>query len=499
MVQKVNRYLIYTRVSERGSTWHERGIESSCETQEAICRRHIKAIDPEGKIVRVVKDEFHGARKGIPPAMVQLMQSLDRNDADWDVLVVAKLDRFSRSQLNGNRLYIKLDECGKGLISIQEGLDFASIHGRMIMGILLSTGQAQAEQIAKDTKDRMRQSAAKGHYVTGRAPFGFKKSKEKHNVLIPDEENAEQVKKIFMLYNSGHSITEICKQFDMPKNTILKMLKNPVYIGKINFAGTVFDGLHEPLISVDVWLGVQERLPKKKTRQRLNQQKYNYLLSGIIKCQCGKTMSPCTQTKNGKRIPYYRCNDTIRCKHRKYIRADEIEKKVIRQIIKAHTTPRVMDLVAKQIRNRAGNSVDSIYAEINAVECAIRDYQKKAKNIIKAFSNGLVSEDNAAALNQELAESKAKQVSLIDELETLMARKKASEENEVNAKQIANLFNKMAANLENCQDFGAMRSFVRACIVKVIRHDDRFMVHYSLGSTMGSQWHPLVVQIELAA
>lgn len=499
MVRKLTRYVIYTRVSERGSTWHERDIESSCDTQEVMCRAHVQRIDPSGKIVRVVKDEFQGARKGIPPNMRALMTELRTNTAPWDVLVVTKLDRFSRSQLNGNRLYAQLDESGKGLISIQEGLDFASIHGRMIMGILLSTGQAQAEQIAKDTRDRMLQAAANGFYVTGRAPYGFTKSKDAHNVLAPDPETAPIVRSIFAAYCRGETITQIRRQYPMSANTIAKMLRNQVYMGKVTYAGKTFEGAHAPLIADDIWNAVQDRLPKATHAPRPTRQKYDYLLTGLIRCECGKAMSPCTQRKNGATIPYYRCADTVTCPNRTYVRADTLEKSIMRHTAKAHAMPGIMDSVAQQIRNRSAGTKDSLTERLSDMERELSQYRKQHANILRAFTNGLISKGNAGALNEELSVASKQIAELEQEQSTLKEKVRTQRRQEYNATRVAETFNSIAIDLERCKDRNAIRRFLRATIEQIQRQNGAFTIRYRLVSIGNHDWHPLVVSVELAA
>jgi len=464
-----------------------------------MCRSHLNRIDPGGKIARVVKDEFQGARKGIPPNMQALMGELRNNAADWDVLVVTKLDRFSRSQLNGNRLYLQLDQAGKGLISIQEGLDFASIHGRMIMGILLSTGQAQAEQIAKDTRDRMRQAASNGFYVTGRPPFGFSKSKDAHNVLVPDPETAPTVRSIFAAYRRGETITDIRRQFPLSTNTISKMLRNPVYIGKVTYAGTTYDGAHGNLISPDVWQDVQDRLPKALHAPRANGQKYDYLLTGLIRCQCGKAMSPCSQRKKGVIIPYYRCADTVTCPHRTYIRADHFEKSLIHRTAMAHTQPGIMDSVAQQIRNRSSSTKDGLTERLSDVERELKQAEQQHTNILSAFTDGLVSKGNAGTLNERLSQVSTRMDKLHTERAKLKETIRTQRRQEYNATRVAQTFNSIAANLERCKDRNAIRRFLRATIAQIRRQNGTFIIDYRLVRATNNTGTPVLVSVELAA
>ncbi len=120
--------------------------------------------------------------------------------------------------------------------------------------------------------------------------------------------------------------TDLRRVYKIPTNTIFKMPRAPVYTGKIAFAGQVFDGKHEAIIDADLWDAVQDRIPHARTAPRPNACAYDYLLTGLVRCACGRAMTPTTISKaNGQAYPYYRCTDSAVCPNRDYVKADELE------------------------------------------------------------------------------------------------------------------------------------------------------------------------------
>ena len=87
-------YLIYTRVSPRGSDWQG---ETSCEAQEAEVRAHLVRIDPTARFVRTLSDEFRTGRNNHRPALQSALREAATGNAKWDALVVLDVDRISRS------------------------------------------------------------------------------------------------------------------------------------------------------------------------------------------------------------------------------------------------------------------------------------------------------------------------------------------------------------------------------------------------------------------
>ncbi|MFC1807760.1 recombinase zinc beta ribbon domain-containing protein [Candidatus Omnitrophota bacterium] len=104
---------------------------------------------------------------------------------------------------------------------------------------------------------------------------------------------------------SGHGISKGCMAY---------MLRNPIYTGKIKYAGKLYQGIHPPIISDDLF-NLAQTIHKKKTRtMRLYKE---YALGSLIRCkECGSLMTPChtNKIKKNKRIRYYyyRCTKTFK-------------------------------------------------------------------------------------------------------------------------------------------------------------------------------------------
>lgn len=163
-------------------------------------------------------------------------------------------------------------------------------------------------------------------------------SQEILNFVI-DEKEAETVRYIYDLYASGKGYKAIVNQINkegyktkrgnMFSVAQLKtILTNPVYIGKVRFNvrqnwnekrrnninpdPIISNGIHEAIISDDLWERVQS-IMKQKTGKPSRIYDGEYPLTGILRCpECGAGMviSSTTNTlKDGtkKRIVYYTC------------------------------------------------------------------------------------------------------------------------------------------------------------------------------------------------
>ena len=152
-------------------------------------------------------------------------------------------------------------------------------------------------------------------------PYGYIMKDKRY---YPDKESgaADIVREIFQRYANGEKQRVIAvnlgergvrtKHGNKPENRWIDyILRNPCYIGKIrwsidgeravskrNFENDnilIIDGLHEPIISMDLWDRVQSLLDaQKKTYPKYarTEQPIDYMLKGLVRCSaCGSTLA----------------------------------------------------------------------------------------------------------------------------------------------------------------------------------------------------------------
>lgn len=318
-------------------------------------------------------------------------------------MAVFNIDRLTRSMEGYIEILRILSKAGKGLIAVRQNLDLASPSGRFMLQLLVSAAEYFARLGAENTRAKMLSQASRGQYLAGRTPFGYDKGEG--NVLIQNETEAPIIRDIFQRYAAGPTITEIRRVHNLPKNTMTKILHNPAYIGKISFSGQIFDGLHKPLIPPDVWATVQSNLPKGTSKPRPQAQKYDYLLSGLVRCSCGKAVSPCMGRGKGGEFAYYRCTDTIGCPERKYVRADALEDAVLKSVARAYKDSGTLRGYRQNLRGLNRTPEKRVRAGQKQNQAAIAKLAKKKRKITVMISEGLITRENAPAINAELTAS----------------------------------------------------------------------------------------------
>lgn len=243
------------------------------------------------------------------PALQQMLSTIRKGGVD--AVVVYKLDRLSRSQKD--TLTLIEDELlanGTNFVSINENFDTSTPFGRAMIGILSVFAQLEKDQITERfTMGRIGRSKAGFYHGGSHPPTGYD---YKDGLLVVNEYEAIQVREIFAQFISGKSVNSINRYLSAHYTTnwsagkVLNILRNTVYIGKVHFRKTDYDGLHQPLITVEEFQaaahlldGMSEREAKKTNAQK-TPFRAGFLLSGLIYCRrCGARYS----ANHG----YYKC------------------------------------------------------------------------------------------------------------------------------------------------------------------------------------------------
>lgn len=391
-------YLIYTRVSQRGSGWTG---DTSCEAQAEECRRHIAPRDPDAVFSPSVDEEFKSATTNARPKLQAILSGI--STAAWDVLVVLDMDRLARSQEGWIEIAKILAQHNKGLICVRQNADFSSIQGRFMLSLFSILGEYFAKQNAQKTRDKMLHMARQGLWPCGSVPYGYKRAEKGDNALVLDPKTAETAEEIFTSYAAGESTTSLARRFNLDNTRIERMLRNPFYLGLIEYGGVSAEGKHPPLISAAVFKHVNERLPGKHAAPRRQRQTYGYLLTGRVACACGKSMTASHATgEMGKKYPYYRCGDP-RCKSaRKMVRADQLDSMVLKTIAQtAENDTTIVDhwkrMVEMKITLEQQND-----GELPEWKHQLEKINKQAANLSRALQGGQLGPVTMRNLSRDL-------------------------------------------------------------------------------------------------
>ncbi len=125
------------------------------------------------ELIEVIEDAGVSAKSLDRPGLIRALAMLANGEAD--ALVVAKLDRLSRSVSDWDRLIVEHfgPAAGRQLMSVGDSIDTRTAAGRLVLNVLMSVAQWEREAIVERTRDAVRHKRSKGERL-GTVPYGYR-------------------------------------------------------------------------------------------------------------------------------------------------------------------------------------------------------------------------------------------------------------------------------------------------------------------------------------
>ncbi len=426
---------LYLRVSTEDQAKEGYSLEVQRETLEAFAKR-------EGlEVYQVYSDDGISGYTSDRPALKALLA--DAKSGKFGLVLVAKLDRFSRNLRDLLNLVEELCACGVGFKSAGEPFDTTTSAGKLMFQQLGSFAEFERNRIAERVFPGMVKGAMQGNWLGSRfAPYGYTYNKQAKLLEVAETE-AEVVRQIFALYLEGKSTWAIASMLSKKgvKNrrgnhfgskTIGDILNNRIYTGTIVWNARHYDktkktpkgykyvknapekvivsrGKHKAIIGDEVFAQAQKLRAERRISMR-RAKPGDYLLSGLLFCgKCnhkyiGASSVSNHRTKATKK--WYRCssrnNGYLSCTNNS-VKADDLEQQLAW----------FMDTIVKNDRtgsrwpNMTGPALRLPEADKKA-EKAVKDDLKKLLDrqakLTDLFLDGFVTKEVFEAKNELLME-----------------------------------------------------------------------------------------------
>jgi site-specific DNA recombinase len=320
-MSKAVRCAIYTRKSS------DEGLEqsfNSLDAQREACAAYILSQASEGWSALPTIYDDGGISGGTleRPALQRLLADVSAGKVD--IIVVYKVDRLTRSLFDFAKLVELLDKAGTSFVSITQSFNTTTSMGRLTLNMLLSFAQFEREVTAERIRDKLAASKAKGMWMGGVPPLGYKA--EGRSLAIVDE-HAALVRRIFNRYLALGAVRSLEQELlrqrvSVPCRTTIggkptgggafmrgqlyQILKNVTYAGQIGHKDKVYPGLHQPIIPSELFERTQAllraNLQGSRTRVRATSPS---LLAGKVFDSAGEPLIASHATKGKARYRYY--------------------------------------------------------------------------------------------------------------------------------------------------------------------------------------------------
>ena len=196
----MKKAIIYTRVStdkqEHSPEAQREKIELYCQLKEY---KVFKVINEPGKSGKSITNR---------PGLQQALRWLKWGKAD--VLVVAKLDRLTRSVQDLCALLPMSERQGWTFASVAEAFDTNTPMGRFVVSLFVLMGQWERETISERTSEIVAHLKAKGRRWCNNSPYGSRwLDTPDGKVLVPDDVERNILLTLHKWRSEGLSLSEI--------------------------------------------------------------------------------------------------------------------------------------------------------------------------------------------------------------------------------------------------------------------------------------------------
>lgn len=319
------RCAIYTRKSS------DEGLDqnfNSLDAQREACEAYVRSQKHEGWKSLPARFDDGGASGGDMerPALQRLLTEIDQGRVD--MVVVYKIDRLTRSLADFAKLVDRLDAAGASFVSVTQQFNTSTSMGRLTLNVLLSFAQFEREVTAERIRDKIAASKKKGLWMGGLVPLGYDKGDQG---LVINKEEARIVGTLFEEYLAVGSVRALKNLADtrgfrtktrtlqsgrviegkpFSRGRLYHLLSNPIYIGKIRHKDALYSGLHEAIISEDLWEKVQTRFRQNAIDRKTRKNAANPSpLAGKVFDENASPLTPSQSNKAGRRYRYYVSRD----------------------------------------------------------------------------------------------------------------------------------------------------------------------------------------------
>lgn len=492
------RAVIYARYSS------DLQREESIEAQVRACRDYAKRNN------LVVIDEYIDRGKSATtdnrPEFQRMIE--DSNLKMFDIVLVHKLDRFSRKRADSIQYRLHLNKNNVVLKSVVENLDPDAPESIILESVIEGFNEYYSRNLAREVEKGKKENALKCLHTGGTPPLGYDVDKPTLKLIINQYE-AKIVRLIFSMFLNGCGYGEILNKLNIngyktkrgdnfSKTSIFSILKNEKYTGVYIYNRSApksadgkrnghkykdqseiirIEGGLPQIISREDFDKAQDILSLRKKNAAKNTAKEKYLLSGKIKCGvCGSSYTGNSRhaLPNHRQYVDYRCNKKCaktKCIN-KGINRDAIEKFVLKGLSDIVFDKRLIPEIAKHYSAYLNERNTGLISEKTRLKSKLKELDKEIDTIAE-----LLIKNSSDTLLEKLSEREELKEKTVYELEKIEYKINT---HSVTEKTIRAEFNN-AKELFKKGSLSTTQKLIDLYVSSVIVYPDRIKIEYNLG------------------
>ena len=346
----------------RVSTEEQARFGYSIEAQKKSCIEYAQKL--EYAVADVFADEGESATAANRPKFMEMLDQCESGDIE--AVIVWQTDRFARNTIDHFMVKDRLKKAGTRLISVIQPMLDETPEGNLMDTVLAGINTFYSEDLSRKTKKGLIQKWEEGWWP-GWAPLGYSNVKDEQgrSIVIIDPVKGSIVKEGLELFSTGnYTINSLQEWFYhqglqsrtgkvLQFSVVHGMLRNPFYYGLMRLNGMEKMGNHPPLIKKTTH-DLNQYILAKHRSFLIRQRKHDFLLRGFAFCaDCGLRYTAewhkIKPFNHNHKVAYYHCAKRGGCKSA-YVKVEELEAQVEKEIQKLEFSQEFIDLVTKKAK-----------------------------------------------------------------------------------------------------------------------------------------------------
>lgn len=410
-IHRVAQYARFSSDNQRTES-----IDAQLRAMNQFCKQQ------HWQVVATYTDEARSTTTDNRPQFQQMIA--DSGKGIFDIVLVHKLDRFSRDRYDSAIYKKRLMKNNVQLCSVLERID-DSPESIMMESVLEGMAEYYSRNLGREVMKGMKETALQCKHTGGCPPLGYDVGEDRR--LVINQHEAEAVKAIFEMFAEGYGYSAIADYLNehgyttkrgriFGKNSLYEILNNEKYTGVFVFnrAAAKSDSkrnnhaykTNENIIRVPggcpeiISKSLFEKVQRIKASNRRNTGRYHskefYLLTGKVYCGvCGKRIQGNLRFSGERKSRHctYRCDEPKQlCKNK--------------ENNKDYLDAYIADLLRQKIFNKAAlrrriNAVNKYIASYNAefdkhyesIKSELEEVTISLANITVAVEKGVLTDD----------------------------------------------------------------------------------------------------------
>ena len=380
--------VVYARVSTKEQQEEGFSIPAQLKAIRAFCQA-------EGITIAEEFVEVESAGKAGRKRFGAMLSYL-REHPEVRVVVAHKLDRLYRNFPDQVHLEEELGVRARYVVGDMP----ESPQGELLRDVQLSVAKFYLGNLREEVMKGMNEKAIQGGWPAGPAPIGYLNDKAARSLVI-DPVRAPLVVYAFERYATGLvSLADIADELHgmglrrlrsgskVHHTSVHGLLRNPVYCGLIRYNGEIYQGRHEPLISLELFEKVQRVFEPNRNGHK--EQHHVFALRDFLFCaDCGCKIT----AERQKGHVYYRCSHgkgRELCGQRVYTREERLEEQLAGILASIELGEDIIEALVAESRILDDEEARGESGERDALQEAIRANREKTDRLLDGFIDGIV-------------------------------------------------------------------------------------------------------------